>query len=41
MIQNIKKGKPEYGKIKLRGNEQLTVFPSIAKARRMLKCLQK
>ena len=35
--KNIKKGKPEYGKIKLRGDEQLTVFPSIAKAQRMLK----
>ena len=37
LVKRLNGGNPCYGKIKLRGDEQLTVFPSIAKAQRMLK----
>ncbi len=33
----IKKGKPQYGKIKLRKEETLSTYPSISKAKRILK----
>ena len=36
IIKNIKKGKPEFGKINLRNEESLITYPNISKSKKML-----
>ena len=37
IVKLTKGGKPQYGKIKLRKEEAIQIFPSIAKAKKLLK----
>ena len=36
ICKNIKKGQPQFGKIHLRKNEQMVIYPSIKKAKKIL-----
>tara|TARA_Y200000002_G_scaffold382132_1_gene398191 strand:- start:818 stop:1024 length:207 start_codon:yes stop_codon:yes gene_type:complete len=36
ICKDIKKGQPEFGKIHLRKNEQMVIYPSVKKAKKIL-----